>query len=488
MLSSKRTLGERWNAAKQALLCWGVSALSLPIWAILLWCNHGCGQAAPPAGDTAAPGSATVVDAAAAGAESLWTRKEGSDWPRFLGPQGTGISPERGIRTEWPKEGLPVVWRKRVDTGYGMPSIRDGRLYQFDRRRDRARLTCLQAETGRELWNFEYATSYEDRYGYNNGPRCAPLLDDGRVFLYGPEGMLHALEAKTGKPLWNVDTQARYGVVQNFFGVGSCPVVFEDKLLVQVGGSPPRSDELSFDEIRGNGSGVVAFDKATGVEKYRVSSELASYATPIVVEHLGRPWCFVFARGGLLAFDPRTGKEDFRFPWRARILESVNAANPVFGDGKVLVSECYGPGSVLVKVGPTGPETVWQDDERKRDKTLKSHWCTPILLGDLLFGCSGRHSQEAELRCIDFATGRVLWAEPGWGRCSLTAVDGHLLCWSETGELRLLEAGKERCKVLAQMDFPRVGQDNWAAPILAHGLLYLRAGDELVCLELIPAK
>jgi hypothetical protein len=28
----------------------------------------------------------------------------------------------------------------------------------------------------------------------------------------------------------------------------------------------------------------------------------------------------------------------------------------------------------------------------------------------------------------------------------------------------------------------------WAAPVLSHGLLYLRGKDRLVCLELIPAK
>src|SRR5262249_38394259 len=51
----------------------------------------------------------------------------GSDWPGFLGPLGTSVSPEKGIIAPWPKKGLRIVWHKQVGTGYGMPSISKGR-------------------------------------------------------------------------------------------------------------------------------------------------------------------------------------------------------------------------------------------------------------------------------------------------------------------------------------------------------------------------
>jgi hypothetical protein len=35
---------------------------------------------------------------------------------------------------------------------------------------------------------------------------------------------------------------------------------------------------------------------------------------------------------------------------------------------------------------------------------------------------------------------------------------------------------------------PLLEEPCWAAPILAHGLLYLRGKDRLLCLELIPAS
>jgi outer membrane protein assembly factor BamB len=146
----------------------------------------------------------------------LHTRKRGTDWPCFLGPTGDSKSTEKGIISPWPKEGLRIVWQKKLGTGYGIPSISQGRLFQFERLGNHACLTCLKSETGEFLWKFEYPTEYEDFYGYDNGPRCSPVIDGDRVYLFGVEGMLHCVSARDGKLVWKVDTKDEFGVVQNF--------------------------------------------------------------------------------------------------------------------------------------------------------------------------------------------------------------------------------------------------------------------------------
>src|ERR1700722_2995860 len=120
------------------------------------------------------------------------------DWPQFLGPLGNSISTETGIIAPWPKDGLKIVWTKKVGIGYSMPTISNGKLYHFDRHGDNARLTCMNSLTGVEHWRFEYPTSYRDKYNYNNGPRCSPVIDGDRVFIHGVEGMLHCINAKDG--------------------------------------------------------------------------------------------------------------------------------------------------------------------------------------------------------------------------------------------------------------------------------------------------
>ncbi len=442
------------------------------------------------------------------------SRVQGSDWTQFLGPFGTSVSPEKGILTPWPARGLRVVWHKELGSGYGAPTIRGDRLYVFDRRAERfeaprdpegrrgvglrdgkmARLLCLDARTGKELWNFEYPTAYRDQYGYNNGPRCCPVLDGENVYLFGVEGVLHCLRADTGKLVWKVDTQAEFNVIQNFFGVGSTPVVEGDLLLVHVGGSPPGSDAREFMELKGNGSAVVAFDKHTGKVVYKIGDELAGYAGPVLATINGRRWCFVFARGGLLAFDPKDGKIDFHFPWRADTLECVNASNPVVVGDLVLISETYGPGGALLKVRPGGYDVVWSDAKKNR-KSLQCHWMTPIHHEGYVYGCSGRHTQNAELRCVELATGKVMWSEPRLTRTSLLMVDGHFICLGEDGSLRLLKVNPHKYEEISDIDVkdPQSGTallhyPCWAAPVLAHGLMYIRGEGRVVCLELIPAK
>ncbi len=418
----------------------------------------------------------------------------GVDWPCFLGPTGDGKSPETGILTHWPAHGPPVVWHRRLGTGYGIGAVADGRFFQFDRYGNRAVLSCLDVRSGKLLWEFGYATDYEDRVGYNNGPRSSPVIDSGLVYIFGAEGMLHCLRAESGELVWKVDTARQFGVVQNYFGVGSTPVVEGELLIVMIGGSPAESQGAGrFDlaRVAGNGTGIVAFDKRTGKVQYGITDELASYATPKLATIGGRRWCFVFARSGLVGFEPLSGKVDFHYPWRSSLRDSVNASTPVVAGDEVLISEGYGPGASLLRVRPGGYEIVWRDAEG-RNKAMKTHWMTPIYLDGYLYGSSGRYSSEAELRCIEWKTGKVLWRKPGLGWTSLLYADGHLVCLNERGTLRLVKATPKEYLQVADAVVREIPDGPalltppvWSAPILSHGLLYLRGEDRLVCLQFI---
>lgn len=424
----------------------------------------------------------------------LRTRKSGSDWARFLGPTGDSKSPETSLLTSWAPTGPPVVWEKEIGTSYGTPTVSQGRLFMFDRHDGSARLTCMKSETGDELWRFEYPTDYEDLYGYNNGPRTCPVVDGNRVYIFGPEGMLHCVAVSDGKLLWTIDTAATFHVVQNFFGVGSAPVVEGELLIVQIGGSPPGRPRTLLDTrdpVQGNGSGIVAFNKWTGEGVYQITDELASYTTPILVTIDGRRWCFTFARGGLVGFEPRTGTVDFHYPWRAKKFESVNASNPVVVGDLVFISETYGLGSSLLQVRPGGYEVVWKDSERRRNKAMQLHWNTAIHHKGYLYGYSGRHSRGCELRCVELRTGKVVWSHRVHERGSLLYADGHFISLGEFGTLTLIRPTPEKLDVVSKVQLTdehgkeRIRYPAWAAPVLSNGFLYLRGKDRLVCLDLM---
>jgi len=432
---------------------------------------------------------------------------QGSDCPKFLGPLGTSVSTEKGI--VWPKNGPPVLWQREVGPGYCMPTISKGKMYVLDARREKvindvddvkvkmfARLICLDPRTGKEHWTFEYQYQYKDQFGYNNGPRCSPLIDGDHVYTFGVEGTLHCVRADTGKAVWKFDAHKEFNVIQNFFGVGSTPVIEGNLLIVQVGGSPAGSSvrDLYEQTLKSNGSGVVAFDKLTGKVIYKIGDELASYSSPVLATIHNRRYCFVLARGGLLAFEPSTGKIDFRHPFRTDDVESVNAANPVVVGDKVFISECYGIGSALLKVNPKGYEVI-REESKKFKKSMAIHWMTPIYHNGYLYGCSGRHTSNADLRCIEFETGKVMWSESRLKRTSLLMIDNHFVCLSEDGELRLLKVDSQKYDEVAAVELldprtkrPLLEYPCWAAPIVSHGLMYVRGEERLVCVELIPGK
>ena len=348
---------------------------------------------------------------------SLWTRLDGEDWPSFLGPNRNGKSSETGLPTNWPPEGPRVVWTRSIGKGYGAGSISRGRYYHFDRAGDRA-LFCLNAETGTELWKFEYPTDFVDADGYDNGPRCSPVVDGNRVYLYGAEGMLYCLRADDGTPVWSCDTIRQFGVLRHFFGVGSTPVVEENLLIAVVGGSPPEDQNIpqgELDRVTGNGTGIVAFDKFTGEVKYTLTKELASFASPIVATIRDRRRCFAFCRGGLVAFFPDTGLINFRVPWPCVSLAAVNASTPVIVGDRVFISEAYGAGSCMISVDPGGYSISWRDRKKSRKKALQAAFNTPIYHEGYLYGCSGRYVRDMELRCVEWndGLGRMVRANAG---------------------------------------------------------------------------
>jgi len=450
--------------------------------------------------------SATMVTAVATGRddlpESLWSRP-GEDWPVFLGPSGNGRSRLDDMPVPWPEAGPRVVWHAEMGEGYCPPTAALGRLLVFDRVGSRMRLRCLHAETGRSLWETGYESGYVDTFGYDGGPRACPVVAGDRVLTYGPEGRLRCQRLADGELAWEVDTAAEYHVVQNFFGVGTAPLVVRveagsqavDLVVVQVGGSPPGSSPPSpeqLDRVRGLDSGLVAFDLATGREAWRVSDELASYSSPVAATIGGRPRLLAWMRGSLLVVDPAGGRLLGRFPYRGKELFSVNAANPVLLGDQALLSETYGPGSVLVDLAGETPREVWRDRRGLRaTESMRAHWATPIVHRGFAYGFSGRNSGDTELVCMDWENGAIRWHAGGLGRGGMVLVGEQLVVVGEFGDLVLVDATpdayRERSRVRladATTGRPLLAPPCWAAPIVAHGYGYLRGAGRVVCIDL----
>ena len=460
----------------------------------------------PAANTTAATGNRST-ETVAASADSLWTRERGEDWPRMLGVHFDSRSSEKGIRTQWGPKGLPLVWSKPTGIGYGNGVTSKGRWFQFDRFGDVERLSCYRAETGETLWAWDSQVEYRDPYGYNNGPRCSPVVDGDYVYTYGVAGRLSCVRIVDGKSVWSRDINTEYRVVPNFFGVGASPVIYGDFILAMVGGSPKRSAfsrSPTVNDLPGaspDGSAIVAFDKRTGSEVYRVGNHLASYSAPVIAKLDGVDHCVALVREGLLVFRAIDGSGEQFFPWRAAMLESVNAASPLVFDGKIFISEAYEIGSAMLQWRDGKLEELWRDSGTRSSQSMRTHWNTPLVDGNTLFASSGRNQPDTDLRALQLqGTDRpkLRWSHRNRDRGTALIVDSYFLWLGETGKLQLIPTTAESYQVTTEMDLgsiidpndgkPLVDPPSWAPPVLSHGLLFIRGSDKLLCLELIPLE
>ena len=451
--------------------------------------------------------SSPLPAAEPAPAADLSTR-EGEDWGTFLGPSGTGSSSLAGIASPWEANGPRVVWQAAIGEGYCAPAVAGGRAFLFDRVANRLRLRAVEAETGRPLWEAGREVLYTDSFGYDGGPRAQPVVAGHRVLTFGPDGRLECRAIIDGSLLWEVDTSSTYHVVQNFFGVGTAPLVVgplrvgaEERTLVvvQVGGSREGANPAAperLDLVKGLDSGLVAFDIVSGAEVWRATNQLASYSVPVLVTIGGRPLILAWMRDELVAVEPATGKLLDRFRWRSDELFSVVAASPVVSGDQVLLSECYGPGSVLLALENDSFREVRRDKPGARPRqALKTHWNTPVLRDGYVYGSSGRNAGDAQLVCVNWATGVVGWSEGGLGRSSVTLVDDHLLILGEYGDLVLARATPEKYEEVSRVrpldaasGRELLAPPCWAAPVIARGLVFVRGTGRVVCLDLMPTR
>jgi outer membrane protein assembly factor BamB len=273
---------------------------------------------------------------------------------------------------------------------------------------------------------------------------------------------LHCLDLETGKRIWRRDVMKDFGAAKGYFGAAGSPLVEDGKVILNAGGN--------------NGAGVVAFSGATGETLWKATDHPAGYSSAVAATIGGKRRVLAFTRTGLVDIDPQDGNVRFAFRWRSRSNASVNAAVPVVSGNLVFLSASYGTGAVLLRIEGDEPRKVWSSDD-----VMSNHYASAVLKDGRLYGYHGRQEFGPSLRCVDFASGELLWSEDGFRSGTVTLAGDDLLLVRENGEIVIAPAIPEgfrprtRAKVL--------NGTVRAYPALADGLLYVRNEKRLVCVR-----
>lgn len=414
---------------------------------------------------------------------------QAADWPHFLGPNLDLHSAETGLNTEYTEEGPALLWEVERGKGHSGPVIADGKLVFIHQVEEKEEIRCLDAETGEDIWTHSYPVDVAQSYGIVDTPRSSPVIDPETKLVYtlGNDGDLICFELETGKVSWQLKLEKEFGPSPIFFGYGSCPLVYGEKLIVHVGAEE---------------NCVVALNKKDGSVIWTNDHEWnGSYASPVIGKVNGEDRLFVFAggmvkppHGGLLCIQPENGTIDDAFSWRSDNFASVNAATPVpCGPNRIFLTEDYGKGGVMLQYGPDfRARVLWTSLE------LGCQFQTPIYHQGVIYGFGGNGGL---MLALDASSGRMYWNEIFYqttilweerpipislGHAHLIYVDGGFFCISENGALLRMDLSPAGFEIRSKARL-FYAPETWAPPALSNGLLYINQnemGSRLICYDL----
>ena len=416
--------------------------------------------AAPVAPETAAPAAATPNTPTAGTASATTAAKPARNyWTAFRGPHGNGIYDEVAIRTQWPSTGLPLLWKQPVGGGYASFVVAGGRAYTIEQRRRQEVVATYDLETGREIWTHGWDAEFIESMG-GDGPRATPTWDDGRIYALGATGELRCLDAATGKQIWGRNILSDNRASNLEWGMSGAPLIVDDKVIVQPGGSPGRS--------------VVAYNKLTGEPVWRALDDRQAYVSPMLVTLGGARQILVVSSNRVVGLTPENGSLLWEYPWNTSM--GINCSQPIVVDAnRFFISSGYGKGAALVEVKKDGggfaARTVWENT------MMKNKFNNSVLYNGHVYGLD-----EGILTCIDVETGQRKWKGGRYGYGQLLLADGHLIVLSDTGELALVKASPDQHTEVAK--FSALEGKTWNHPAIADGRLLVRNATQMACFNL----
>ena len=382
------------------------------------------------------------------------------DWPSFRGPQHNGVSAEAGWLAQWPESGPKIAWRQDVGIGVASFAVVGRRVLTMGNRADQDLVWCLDADSGRVLWQFAYPCTFEERC-FEGGTASTPTVDGSFVYTLAYDGQVHCLRLEDGRVVWQKH------LVNDFGGRLSS---------YKYAGSPLVTGNLVVFDAGAEGNSTVALDKTSGQKVWGNGEDLAGYATPIPFEHAGQRGVLVFKARALVAHDLVGGRELWRIEWKTYY--DCNASTPTVTGDQLFVSTGYGGRSARgapFRLGEGVPSQQWRNNE------IGTKMNSAVVYQGHVYCVSEKSG--GQLMCVDLRSGTAVWTERRFAPYgTLMIADGKLIVLDEKGTLVIAAAATDGYRELAvQVLAGRC----WAMPVLAHGRIYAKTNaGAMVCVDI----
>ena len=411
--------------------------------------------------DATATPSVAAEDAASEDGAAPAAADHDAVWTDFRGPQRDGLYTETPIRTDWPAAGLEPLWSRPIGGGYASFVVADGLAFTIEQRRGEEVVVAYDIDSGAERWTYAWPAHFRETMG-GPGPRATPTWHDGRLYALGATGRFVCLDAATGSVVWERDILADGGAANLPWAMSGAPLVVDDVVVVQPGGS--------------RGWSVAAYDRLTGDVAWHVLDDVQGYTSPMLATLGGIRQIVVVTAERAAGLRPEDGALLWEYPWTVPVVPNI--AQPlVINDTRLFLSAGYGKGAALVELTPAGDRlaatTVWESNR------MKNKFSSSVLIDGYIYGLD-----ESILACIDAATGELQWKGGRYGYGQLLAAGDHLVVLTERGDLVLVRATPDGHDEVA--GFRAIEGKTWNVPALAGGRLLVRNARQMAAFDLSP--
>jgi outer membrane protein assembly factor BamB len=382
------------------------------------------------------------------------------DWPQWRGVNRDGKVSGFAAPDKWPSQ-LAQKWKTTVGMGDSTPALVGDKLYVFSRQGQEEVISCLNAADGKEVWKDHYTaqTVGGPSAKLHSGPRSSPAVADGKVVTLGVGGVVSCLDAASGKVLWRKDPFPK--VTPRFF-TGTSPIIVDGMAIAHVGG-------------QGNGA-IIAFDLASGNEKWRWGAEGPDYGSPALLTVAGVKQIVTPTEKSIVALAVADGKLLWQRPFPIQGM-SYNAATPII-DGQTVIYTGKGRGAKAVKVEKKGDGFVADDVWSNPD--LAPQFTSPVLKDGMLFGLS----DKGNLYCIDAKTGKTAWtdttARDRQGFTSIVDGGSCLLALPSSSEMIVFKPDGKQYQEMAKIKVSDTAI--YAHPVLAGNRIFVKDQDSVAML------
>jgi len=406
-----------------------------------------------------------------------------ADWPQWRGPDGTGVSQDKGVPIVW-HEQRSIIWKCPLPPwGTSTPAIwGDGVFVTSQTAEGKLLVLRIDRTSGKVVWTKEVGSGTAPRgapkrstqkfHELHNLASPSPVTDGKVVVVHFGNGDLAAYDF-AGEQLWKRNLQDDYGSYSIWYGHANSPVIASDVVI-----SVCMQDSLAGLAAKPPESYLVAHDLRSGAVRWKTlratkadAEQCDSYTTPLLCELNLTRQLVVMGGNQLESYDPVSGKQLWHLPG---LIGGRTVTGPTVDGGVIYTTRGLRGALIAVKPKPAGELTfrdiLWSATEGTPDT------CCPVVVSGLVFTIS----DDGIARCYLASNGNLKWKErlKGKYKASPVAVDGRILFLNTDGLCTVVSAAPRFDRLVEN----QLQDETLASPAIAGGQVFIRGRKSLYCI------